>query len=136
MIKNKNYIRIKRGKFYWGAKRVKFWGVHIAPGLSVANYEEIDLIVNRIKKMGFNAVGLSGTQQAFYDREAEIFQLPKTHQGDDSQLDRFDYSIYKCKRENIWVWLLTLDRVPYMVDPNLVKPEPKSWIEKIAFVII
>ena len=107
------YLTVKDGHLYKNGRRVRLWGVHLSPGLSVLSYEKTDVLVPRLKAMGFNAVCIWGTNELLSDAKAQHgWELPKSQKGDNSGLDRMNYLIYRCHQEGIYVWLGAMTRLP------------------------
>lgn len=99
-------LEARDGHFYEGNDRVRLWGVHLSPGLSVSPYEVSDALISRIRFMGFNAVGIWGVWEMFVDG------IPQSRKGDNSPMDRLDYLIYKCREAGLYVWLAAATRMP------------------------
>ena len=98
------YVLIsKDGHFTLNGKRIRFWGC--TGGFSLFNrgikdrdpYRDVDLIVDRLKELGFNMIKYSG-------RGSDSLAA----KGDSSQGDISDYLFYKLKKSGFKVWNTSL----------------------------
>ncbi|MFC1772735.1 hypothetical protein ACFL3A_05210 [Pseudomonadota bacterium] len=99
-------LEVRDGRFYENGTRIKLWGAHLTPGLSVAQYATTDAMVSRIQAMGFNAIAIWGISEMFHDG------VPKSKRGDRSPMDRLDYLIYRCREAGLYVWFAAATRIP------------------------
>lgn len=112
-ICDSKYVQVKNGKFYLQDSRIKFWGVHL-PLSVVYSHKKIDHVILRIKKAGFNAICLWPTHYTFYDHYRKSHKKFGAYKkGDGSSMDLFDYLVYRCKQEGIWIWMTALGYMPY-----------------------
>ena len=132
------YLTVKNGYLYENSRRVRLWGVHLSPGLSVLSYEMADMLVPRLKAMGFNAICIWGLNEML---SAHGYELPKSKKGDNSPFDRMDYLIYRCHREGIYVWFGMMTRLPSIkpadadVLPGISEQDAADWQEAIAWTL-
>lgn len=99
------YVKVKEGHLYYGEKRLRLWGVcrHDSRRLET---------VDRLKKMGFNAIRLWGPQNP-YDRESikkgEFTKLKFDNEQVD--LDSFDRFFYELKKNGFFIWCVSLHSI-------------------------
>ncbi|MEF8723246.1 MAG: hypothetical protein V5B30_11780 [Candidatus Accumulibacter delftensis] len=97
------YVMVRDGHFFLADQRVRFWGFNIQSGV-FSSYEEITQTVERLARLGVNAVRLWPTQGTFYERRSlPERRFPKVSIQDGSLLDRYDFFIAELKREGIFV---------------------------------
>lgn len=130
-IPEAGYVQARNGHLYLGEKRLRFWGVHLAPGLSVQPYQVSRRLVRRIRAMGFNAVCIWGARELFRNG------VPDSRKGSGSAMDRLDYLVWRCKEERVFVWLATLCRLPqvhrehYYLLPSEGAEDERAWWEAV-----
>jgi len=106
------YVKVKNGHLYYGNKRLRLWGVcrHDSRRLET---------VQRIKKMGFNAVRLWGPQNAYDEESIKKGEFTKLKfEEEPVDLDSFDRFFYELKREGLFIWCVSL---------HYIKLTPKLW---------
>jgi hypothetical protein len=99
-----------------------FWGVNFGTALELSSYEEIDKIVDRCARLGFNlirfhAMGANSRHNIF--GETSMTSATKV---DTDQLDRLFYCISKFKERGIYIYLDIMVKRNYIPDeilPNL-----------------
>ena len=106
------------------AQRIRLWGVNCVdePG---RDYRQIDSIIDRIKRMGFNAIRLHLYDVRLIDTEAQTAAGEPTSRvfrtsagrGDGSMLDKFDYFIYRAEQAGLYLYL-TFDRLRARFGPG------------------
>lgn len=127
----KALTEVRDGHLYAGDQRVRLWGVHLGPGLSVVKKERAGALVSRIKAMGFNSICIWGVRELFQEG------VPEYVQGDGSGMDNFDYLIAQCKEAGMHVWLAALVRMPqarpedYAILPPESAKDGRAWMEAL-----
>ena len=122
-----DYVSIKDGHLHRHGQRVRFWGVNMttvrdrsaAPGTDSTSYPAIDAGVQRLKKLGFNAV-------RFWINDYKTF--PEYKKGDKSRYDYNDYFLSKLSKEGFVVWLAGMNFHP----KDMVTPEDVNVINDPA----
>lgn len=125
-------------------RRVRLWGINCVDAPS-RTYREIAFIAHRIRQMGFNAVRLHLDDSRLIDTEATNPDGEKTslvfrtsRRGDGSLLDRWDYFVYCCEREGLYLYM-TFDRFgakfapgDYHVLPSAGAEDEAAWKKAVV----
>ena len=117
------YVTTQDGHFFLDGRRIRFWGFNLQAG-AFPSYDAISQLVDRLARLGVNAVRLWPIQGTFYDGNS----LPERRfiqasMGDGSLLDRYDFFISEIKRRGIFVQnpalhYVDIDAIRYWPDPE------------------
>lgn len=101
------YVTVKNGHLYRSGARLRQWGVNLQSGV-FHTYAEIDNLVTRLQALGFNAVRLWPTAGTFY-KISDLGTEPNSSvRGDGSDLDRFDYLVWKLGQAGMTIQMAML----------------------------
>lgn len=101
------YIIAAGGHLYRNGARLRQWGVNLQSGV-FRSYAEIDNLIVRLKRLGFNAVRLWPTPGTFYSTGPAGLQANVSHRGDGSALDLFDYLVWRLSRSGMTIQMTAL----------------------------
>jgi len=116
-----DYVQIRNGHFYYKGKRLRLWGVNIM-NHHVRNYKGAEITVRRLKDMGFNSVHIWLPKGTFHSPKRKWKNFVEVKKG--SQLDLFDYFVYCCKKEGIFV------TASLSVRGDLITPDVYDLVER------
>lgn len=102
-----DFVTIKDGHLHRHGKRVRYWATNLLfigdkhhKDKYSTNYESIDAGVERLKRLGYNAVRYWACAMGDFDNYTK---------GDRSVADYSDYFIYRLKQEGFVVWTAGLN---------------------------
>lgn len=140
-IKPNVFVNIKNGHLSYNNKRLKIWGVNFcAPQSNLRDHQQTDLQIQRLKMLGINTIRLNLDAPIWLsgDNRSNSYTVPLTQANVDSKLERFDYLVAQCNKQNIFFWL-TFDRPGTMSRPYLPNdydllggPNKQAWANAIA----
>lgn len=119
-----SYVVARDGHFYLDDHRVRFWGFNLQAGV-FPSYGEIRDLVDRLARIGINAVRLWPSQGTFYQGRSLVERrFTSSAMGDGSLLDRYDFLIAELKRKGIFVQnpalhYVDVDAIRYWPDPEI-----------------
>jgi hypothetical protein len=117
------YVSAQDGHFFLDGRRVRFWGFNLQAG-AFPGYDAISQLVDRLARLGVNAVRLWPIQGTFYDGNSlPERRFTQMSMGDGSLLDRYDFFISELKRKGIFVQnpalhYVDIDAIRYWPDPE------------------
>ena len=123
------YVTVSNGHLMRNGKRLRQWGVNLQSGV-FPTYSEIDLLIGRLGKLGFNAIRLWPTSGTFYKVDARGSVSPATAlRGDGSALDRYDYLVAKASEAGMTVQMTMLHYLDLPTLRALNDPALSPWIQ-------
>ena len=122
---SKGFLKIDpNGDFYFEnepGKTVKFFGTNINGSYAIEpSHAQTDKIVDRLSKMGYNAVRFCGVD-CCYSWAQGVFKKPTstTVEFNEEKLESFDYLMSKLKEKGIYVYIEVLGALPFDEIPSL-----------------
>jgi hypothetical protein len=124
------YTQVRNGKLYYGDKRLRLWG------LNRNDSPNLDM-VDRLWKVGFNAIRLWGPKGLWDDASVKTGIALQSHQGDGSPLDRFDHFFAALKNRGFFIWATGLqsdngmngDHLKALLDDHSFIAQGSDWPE-------
>ncbi|HET6891380.1 MAG TPA: hypothetical protein VFH31_09780, partial [Pyrinomonadaceae bacterium] len=123
---NSQYVIAKDGHFYVGAERVRLWGYTMT--MSYRNYAEITNVAERYSKLGVNAARPFANGAQFYGNSSNLPFFAPSKKGDNSLLDRYDFTIAELKRKGIFIQATAL----YQMDKLSLTTWPDAEVRQIT----
>lgn len=100
-----NYIQVEQGHLALDGKRLRLWGVNIQSGV-FGTHEEIDAVIQRLQKLGFNGIRLWPTTGTFRSMHRG---LAKQREIDPERaLDFFDRMVFRAGQNGMRVQMTML----------------------------
>ncbi|NHJ40832.1 MAG: cellulase family glycosylhydrolase [Asgard group archaeon] len=136
----KGYLEVGNdGHFYFQEdnSRAKFWGTNICWGGCFPDYDDAEIIANRLAKFGFNLVRFHKFDTEHVER-GNIFSKDFPNDSrhiDPEKLDRFDYFIYQLKQNGIHILIDLHAERGFKEGDNVIGGNPDGryeWIPQAA----
>lgn len=123
------YVVSSGGHLSRGGERIRLWGVNVDISY-FKSYDEIDALVDRLKALGFNAVRLWPGIGTFYtaDPDGDVHHNV-SEKGDGSNLDRFDYFVYKATSAGLLIHMTALHYFDLPTLRAIKKDEISAWVK-------
>jgi hypothetical protein len=130
------YVHVKDGHMHYRGQRIRFWGVNINTS-DKEDHAQLNNIIMRMKRLGINGVRLWASWDTFYNGRPITKGFRDYVKGDKSTLDFYDYVVYRCKQEGIFIWCPELNghMTPKPEDYDVLaeeSPENRAaWMEAV-----
>ncbi|MCE0496492.1 MAG: beta-galactosidase [Methylacidiphilales bacterium] len=92
------YAQVKNGKLYYGDQRLRLWG------LNRNDSPNLDM-VDRLWKVGFNAIRLWGPKGFWNDASIKTGIPSQSVMGDHSLMDQYDRFFAELKKRGFFIWV-------------------------------
>lgn len=122
-----SYVTVRDGHLYRNNKRLRQWGVNLQSGV-FPTYAEIDLLVERMVNLGFNAVRLWPTGGTFYTPTTAGPVPVVATRGDGTARDRYDYLVHKLSAAGMTIQMTALHYWDLPSLRSVTQPEVKQWV--------
>lgn len=100
-----NYIQVEQGHMALDGKRLRLWGVNVQSGV-FGTHEEIDAVMRRLQRLGFNGIRLWPTTGTFHSMHRG---LAKQRDVDPERaLDLFDRMVFRAGQNGMRVQMTML----------------------------
>jgi len=136
-IRDGTYVTVRDAHFSVDGKRLRLWGVNLSVH-HVGDYRGAEVTIQRMKRLGFNCIHLWLPKGALHAPGKPYLEFRTSRKGDGSVLDLFDYIVYLCRQNGMYVSLpclsVRLDEITedaFDVLPGGSADERREWFEGV-----
>jgi hypothetical protein len=118
-LKEESSVTVKKAHLWRNDQRFKLWGVNFCASIK-QEYPDLPLSFDRMADVGFNGIRINLFDGSFIDgSQTNTHTVPRNirQEGQGSQIDMLDYSIYLAKQKGMIFWMM-FDRLRHGFVPG------------------